>query len=224
MGPAGPAPPAFPLWLSPCTCRGVTASRHIRSFRATTALLCLALLPFAGCGSTEVSQLAGPENVRCLADITGVPTSVPATASQATAVIVTERECAWTATSNSSWLTVTPGEGQGETTVTVSVAANSTSSSRSGTVTVNGVRVTVTQAAGSSQQPPPPSLSFDGTVSNLFGVCPVLTFTVAGRQVVTDVNTRFTGGNCGSVRNGRSVEIEGEPLSGTVVRATRVRM
>jgi hypothetical protein len=184
----------------------------------------VALLPLTGCGSTEISQLAGPDGVRCLTEITGVPTSVPAAASQATGVVATERECSWTATSSAPWLTVSPTTGQGETALTLSIAANGTSSSRSATLFVNDARVTLTQSAGSSQQPPPPSLTFNGAVSSLAGVCPVITFNVAGRQVVTDANTRFTGGNCSSVRNGRSVEIEGESLSGTVVRATRVRL
>lgn len=186
-------------------------------------LLWLALLPVAGCG-TEVSQLAGPDGVRCSTAITGVPASVPATASQATGVVATERDCSWTATSSASWLSVSPGTGQGETTITLSIGANGTSSGRSATLIVNDARVTLTQAAGSTQQPPSPSVSFDGSVSNLIGVCPVLTFNVAGRQVVTDGNTRFTGGNCSAVRNGRSVDIEGEPISANVVRATRVRM
>ena len=186
-------------------------------------LLWLAILPVGGCG-TEVSQLVGPDGVRCTTAITGVPTSVPATSSQATGVVVTERDCSWTAISSASWLSVSPGSGQGETTLTLSIAANGTTSGRSATLIVGDARVMLTQAAGSSQQPPSPTLSFEGSVSNLIGVCPVLTFNVAGRQVVTDSNTRFTGGNCNSVRNGRSVEIEAEPISGNVVRATRVRM
>lgn len=198
-------------------------SRHAQTFRAANALLWLAFLPLVGCG-TEVSQLVGPDGLRCPTEITGVPASAPATASQATAVVMTQRECSWTATSSVPWLTVNPATGQGETTLTLSIAANATSNSRSATLFVNDARVTLTQAAGSSQQPPPPSLTFNGSVSGLVGVCPVITFNVAGRQVVTDANTRFTGGNCGSVRNGRSVEIEAEPISGNVVRATRVRL
>jgi len=205
------------------TARRVTGSRHVPTFRTAKALLWLVFLPFAGCG-TEVSQLAGPDGLRCPTAITGIPASVPATGSQATGVVATERECSWTATSSASWLTVNPAAGQGETTLTLSIGANGTSSSRSATLFVNDAQVTLTQAAGSSQQPPPPSLTFNGSVSSLVGVCPVITFNVAGRQVVTDANTRFTGGNCSSVRNGRSVEIEGEPVSGTVVRATRVRL
>jgi hypothetical protein len=188
----------------------------------TKVFLLLALLPVTGCGSTEISQLAGPDGVRCPTEITGLPTSVPATASQPTGVVATERECSWTATSSAPWLTVNPASGQGETTLTLSIAANGTSSSRSATLIVNDAHVTLTQAAGPSQQPP--TLTFSGSVSSVGGACPVITFNVAGRQVVTDASTRFSGGNCSSVRNGRSVEIEGEPISGNVVRATRVRL
>ena len=200
-----------------------------RPFPSAQLLCWLLLCPLAGCGETDVSQLVGPEGVRCLAEITGVPTSVAATASQATGVVATERECSWTATSSASWLVVSPGAGQGETTVMLAIAANSTSNTRAATLIVNGnPRVTVTQAAGSSPpptQPPSTSVAFSGSVSNLIviGGCPVLAFSVAGRQVVTDANTRFTGGNCTSVRNGRSVEIEGEQVSADLVRATRVR-
>jgi hypothetical protein len=192
----------------------------------STILSGLLVLSLAGCGGTDVSQLTGPEGVRCLTELTGVPTSVPPTASQTTGVVATERECSWTATSSAFWLTVSPATGQGETTLTLTIAANGTANTRSATVIVNEARATVTQAGGSSQPSTPPSTSvtFSGTISNLSGICPVLTFSVAGRQVVTDASTRVTGGNCSAVRNGRSVEIEGEQVSATVVRATWVRL
>jgi hypothetical protein len=200
----------------------VLGKRHAKANRTAGAIWCLALLPIAGCGGTESSQLAGPEGVRCLAEITGAPTSVPAAASQATVVVTMARECSWTARSNATWLTVDPAAGQGETTLNLSIATNTTSSSRSASLSVNEARVTVTQAANSSQ-PPSTGVTFTGSVSNLSGACPVLVFNVAGRQVVTDADTRFTGGNCASLRNGRSVEIDGEELSATLVRAIRVR-
>ena len=186
----------------------------------------LIAVPMAACG-TDVAQLAGPDGVRCLTEISGLPSAVSASASQVTGVVLTERECSWTATSTASWLTVNPGTGQGETTLTLTIASNGTSSTRTATLVVNDARATVTQAAGGGSQPPPqtPStiVSFSGSVSNLIGVCPIVGFTVAGRQVITDGNTRFNGGNCNSLKNGRSVEIEGEQITENVVRATRVR-
>ena len=56
--------------------------------------------------------------------------------------------CAWTAASNSSWLTVTSGaSGSGNGTVALSVAANPAASPRTGTATIAGQTFTVNQAA-----------------------------------------------------------------------------
>ena len=196
--------------VAPCEPGASPVSVPRRELHHGLLVLALLALSLAGCSGTEVSELVGPEGVRCLTELTGVPTSVPGTASQATGVVATERECAWEAASSASWLTVSPATGQGETTLTLTIAANGTSSTRSATLIVNDARVTLTQAAGSSQPPTqPPSTT--------------VTFSVAGRQVITDSKTIFNGGNCGSVRNGRSVEIEGEQISASVVRATRVR-
>ena len=110
--------------------------------------------------------------------------------------------------------------------MTLTIASNGTSNSRTATLVVNDARAIVTQAGGGPAQPPPqpPStaVSFSGSVSNLIGVCPIISFSAAGRQVITDTNTRFNGGNCNSLRNGMAVEIEGEQLTNGVVRATRV--
>ena len=58
--------------------------------------------------------------------------------------------CAWTAVSNTSWITVTSGNnGSGNGTVTFSVAANS-GASGTGTITIAGQTFTVTQSAGCS--------------------------------------------------------------------------
>jgi len=203
----------------------VALDHQARRCAKSQILWWLIALPLAGCG-TEVSQLAGPDGLRCLTEISGLPSSVTASASQVTGLVVTERECSWVATSSASWLTISPGTGQGETTVTLTIASNATSNSRTATLVVNDARATVTQAAGGPAQPPPqpPStaVSFSGSVSNLIGVCPIVSFSAAGRQVITDTNTRFNGGNCNSLRNGMAVEIEGEQLTNGVVRATRV--
>ena len=56
--------------------------------------------------------------------------------------------CAWTATSNATWITITAGaSGTGNGTVGYSVAANG-GAARTGTLTVGGQTFTVTQAAG----------------------------------------------------------------------------
>lgn len=61
--------------------------------------------------------------------------------------VLTANGCAWTATSNASWITVTSGvSGAGNGQVNYSVAANSTANQRTGTVTIAGQVFTVTQA------------------------------------------------------------------------------
>jgi hypothetical protein len=63
--------------------------------------------------------------------------------------------CAWTATSNSTWITITGGaSGTGNGTVDYSVAANSTSSARTGTLTVAGQTVTINEAVATQPAPP----------------------------------------------------------------------
>jgi hypothetical protein len=70
--------------------------------------------------------------------------------------------CSWTATSNSTWITVTSGSsGSGNGTVGYSVDSNPSTSSRPGTMTIAGKTFTVTQAGVScSYLIDPPSSSF----------------------------------------------------------------
>jgi hypothetical protein len=59
--------------------------------------------------------------------------------------------CAWTAVSNTSFITITNGaNGSGNGTVNFSVAANATTSQRTGTLTIAGQTFTVTQAGASA--------------------------------------------------------------------------
>jgi hypothetical protein len=62
--------------------------------------------------------------------------------------VTTTSGCAWTATSNASWLTVTSGaSGSGSATVSYAAAANTATPTRTGTLTVAGQTVTVTETA-----------------------------------------------------------------------------
>ncbi len=66
------------------------------------------------------------------------------------AVTTSLSSCAWTATSNNSWITVTSGSsGTGNGTVNYSVAANS-GLTRTGTITIGGQTFTVTQASANA--------------------------------------------------------------------------
>ena len=52
-------------------------------------------------------------------------------------------------------------------------------------------------------------VKLDGSVSDLSGGCPNLSFTVDGTTVTTDGDTAFDGGACSDVQNGTEVKVEG---------------
>ena len=86
-------------------------------------------------------------------------------------------ECAWTAQSNVSWITITSGaSGTGDGFVRISAPPNPTTASRTGTLTVAGLTVRVEQAAGTGTTFTDPTLSS--------GVTPVRT------QHISELRTR----------------------------------
>jgi hypothetical protein len=61
-------------------------------------------------------------------------------------VITSDNQCSWTATSNTSWVTVTSGSsGTGSGSVNYSVSANTATTQRTGTLTIAGQTFTITQ-------------------------------------------------------------------------------
>ncbi|MCC6131344.1 MAG: BACON domain-containing protein [Acidobacteria bacterium] len=99
------------------------------------------------CASTQApvcsSFLASPAAVAAPADggsasltVTGVPAGCSGGG--------------WSATSNTTWLSVLPGSGSGSGSATVSYQANPTTSQRQGSVTIAGSTVTVTQAGAAT--------------------------------------------------------------------------
>jgi hypothetical protein len=119
-------------------------------------------------------------------------------------VVTTSDGCAWTATSDSTWLIVTAGAGgNGSGAVDYSVSAN-TGQQRTGTLSVAGQAATVRQQAGASQP-----RDVDGTVSAVNGTCPALTFKVKDTTVVTSASTAYAGGSCGDVVKGTKVSVVG---------------
>jgi hypothetical protein len=86
----------------------------------------------------------------CTLTLTPSSVAVTAAASNGTINVATGTACAWTATSNVSWITVTSGTtGTGSGTVGYSVAANTASFSRFGALTIGGFNFTVSQAGTS---------------------------------------------------------------------------
>ena len=62
----------------------------------------------------------------------------------------------------------------------------------------------------------------EGSVSNLSGTCPALTFTVRATTVRTNGVTRFTDGSCSRIANGVRLEVEGRRQPDGSILATEV--
>lgn len=89
-----------------------------------------------------VSQAAAA----CTFSISPTSASAPSNGATGSVGVTTTTGCAWTASSNASWITITNGgNGNGNGAVSYSVAANSGTSGRTGTMTIAGRTFTVTQ-------------------------------------------------------------------------------
>src|SRR5262245_41476145 len=135
--------------------------------------------------------------------------------------------CSWSATVPVSWITIVSGQsGHASDTVVLSVAAN-TGARRVADVNVAGQTYTITQTAAPAPTPPPPpppvDLQVEGTVSALSGRCPDISFAIGATQVVASGSTTYQNGNCGDVRNGRDVKVDGTQSKG-VVKASRIQL
>jgi len=76
---------------------------------------------------------------------------------QIEAMVRTSPECAWSATTNATWLQVQPASGQGEVAITLQVAENKLPNERIGAIHVNGLDVMLAQAAFIPPPPPAPA-------------------------------------------------------------------
>jgi CSLREA domain-containing protein len=86
--------------------------------------------------------------VPCTFTLGATSATKPAVAGTGTVDVTSSAGCAWTAVSNSGFITVSAGAtGTGPGTVTYSLTANTTTSARVGTLTIAGATFTVTQSA-----------------------------------------------------------------------------
>ena len=105
--------------------------------------------------SASTSETIGPTSTKCQTNVIGVPTSMSALGGQIEAMVRTSPECAWSATTNATWLQVQPASGQGEVAITLQVAENKLPNERIGAIHVNGLDVMLAQ--GAFVPPPPPA-------------------------------------------------------------------
>jgi hypothetical protein len=67
------------------------------------------------------------------------------------------------------------------------------------------------------------NIEASGSVRDLSGSCPNVTFVVDGLTVTASAGTNFRGG-CESLRNGVEVDVEGTLMSDGTVRAERIEI
>jgi hypothetical protein len=113
---------------------------------------------------TQAAAAAPPPPPSCSFSIAPNNQSIGAAGGGGTTITIsTSAGCAWTATSQASWITLTsPASGNGPGTATFSVAANS-GGARNGNLAIAGQTFTVNQAAA---PPPAPSCSFSIAPNN----------------------------------------------------------
>ena len=95
-----------------------------------------------------ITQAAG--SASCIYSINPQTAQVAAGGGPGSVTVTARSGCAWTASSNATWVTITSGAtGSGGGAVSYSVSSNTDTNSRNGTLNIAGQIYTVTQAAGS---------------------------------------------------------------------------
>ena len=113
----------------------------------TYVVLWLLACTAGACGST-VATSTGPSPAKCAVTVAGPASPVSSAGDTATVAVTTQPECAWSASSDSAWITgLTPSSGQGAAQLQLQIAANPDRVSRQGDVIVNGQRAAIRQDA-----------------------------------------------------------------------------
>jgi hypothetical protein len=102
-----------------------------------------------------------------------------------------------------------------------------TGGGRTATVSIPGVSAgdrieIVVSLNGTSARLEDHLVELEGPVSGVTGTCPSLTFTVRGRQVVTNSATSFKDGLCAQIVNNTDVEVKGQRQANGSLQAIRV--
>jgi hypothetical protein len=185
----------------------------------------------------QIDQAAAP----CVFTLSQTHKSVSHAGETVRVDVTTLSGCAWTTTSDASWITVTAGQsGNASGTVVFSVSRN-TGAARTGQAHIANQIFTFAQEAVPSAPPPaPPSPSpppspvptppeanqeveLEGRISGLSGQCPNVSFSLAGRTVGADGNTDYKEGRCRDLSNGVRVEVRGTLHVNGGVYAKRIK-
>jgi hypothetical protein len=171
-------------------------------------------------GTTVTVTQAGMAPPPCSYAITPNPVSVGYAGDNDVDLHVdTASGCAWTAASQTSWITVTRGaSGSGDGHVHIAVAAALLVNGRTGTLLVGGQTVTVNQAGILNQD-----VTIEGAISGLSGSCPNRTFTINGTTIVINGSTDYQRDrDCSDLRDGRTARARGIGQADGSILATRI--
>jgi Putative binding domain, N-terminal/Viral BACON domain len=106
----------------------------------------------AASGCTQASTALSPAPAKCQVSLATTSSAVDASGGSVSVAVTTQSECAWTATSDVSWMTLpSSASGQGTGSVDVRISANPNGTTRSGDITVNGQSVQIGQGAAKCQ-------------------------------------------------------------------------
>jgi hypothetical protein len=122
----------------------VNTSRLLLAATAAAGLAAIA----AACESTATLS-TGPSPVKCQVALSMATSTVAGTGGASAVVVSTEPECAWTATTDATWISsLTPVAGQGNGQVAFSVPANPLPTTRQADIVINDTRMRVQQEPG----------------------------------------------------------------------------
>ena len=141
------------LWIATSNASWITISSGASGNGNGNGTVSLSVAANTGAARTGTVTVAGQtftvtQAGGCTIALSATSANVAATSGTGSFNVTAGTGCAWTATSNQSWLTITSGaSGSGNGTVNYSATAN-TGASRSAVISVGGQTFTVTQAAG----------------------------------------------------------------------------
>jgi len=115
--------------------------------RVVSALIGAALAASVGCTSSKLNSTE-PSGSKCQVTVSSADGTIAAAGGTTTVAIAAQPECAWTASTDATWITnLAPPSGQGNSAVQVSAAPNADPVTRRGMVHIAATDVQITQAA-----------------------------------------------------------------------------
>ena len=114
-------------------------------FSTFLALAVLQVAALAAACSSASTNIVAPTAQKCQISVSEFTRTFGAAGGSGTAAVSAERECSWTAATQTPWITVATAQGTGSGTLTYTVAPNQAAQGRSGALAVNNEQLTVSQ-------------------------------------------------------------------------------